>query len=495
LLSGPTVALVSAASGAWSPAAPRTMTALPWQLPREGPVSASGQLAEGLRALKLSLSEQQAGDCLERELRRKAEALAGQYQSEVAKLQEENEILKAQLELRLLARSDSRMSSRGPAVGEDAVEAEGDVAEEAIERHVTSKKQTGFLSEDNSELSPNGKLVRRKTMDRALVKMMSQNLITWDGRPFESLIFEGGGTKGMVYAGAIQRLEEAGLLSGVRYFAGTSAGAQTAALVAVGYTGSEMLEVMKTTPWDKLMDKSSIMGCFGCFPNIHRLMSQHGWCKGEVLQNHLEELITRKMGPKCTLQQLYEKRGVVLRVGACNVATRKFELLDHETHPNMPVSVAARASSNIPLVFVPVEYISVRGGKRNLYVDGGLEGNIPMKAFPGMHGLAFDLMNTNDWSTSGHQHIVPESIWHFGQTILEMVMSSAQSSAGLSEDGSRKIKDIQICKIHTGDHGMLETNLTEKQVLAMVASGWDAVDNFLTRQSAAGVDAFTGQLP
>mmetsp|Transcript_12371 Transcript_12371/g.39591 ORF Transcript_12371/g.39591 Transcript_12371/m.39591 type:complete len:313 (-) Transcript_12371:135-1073(-) len=294
----------------------------------------------------------------------------------------------------------------------------------------------------------------------------------------------------MVYAGAIHRLQEAGLFDDIKCFGGTSAGAQTAALCAVGYTGSELKVLMTHTPWDKLLDKSSLLGCFGCFPNIYRLVTKHGWCKGEVLQNHLEMLISAKMGPGCTLKRLYEEKGVVLRVGACNITTRRFELLDYTTYPDMPVSVAARASSNIPFIFVPVEYDNsvAHPGQRCLYVDGGLEGNIPMKAFPGKRSLAFDLMSSGDWSRKHGNPIRPKGLWHFSTTLLDMVLNSAQSGQGLNEDDPRISagQKVQIVKIHCGDHGVLETNLSEQEVLLMVAAGWDAVDEFLETAAAAG---------
>lgn len=332
-------------------------------------------------------------------------------------------------------------------------------------------------------LDARGKRAREEHMDRKLLKTMHKKQTHWNHRPFEAVIFEGGGTKGIVYAGALQRLEESGMMRGAKYFAGTSAGAQTAALCAVGYTGKELGEVFLNTPWARLLDSTSCYGCFGCVPNIYRLFTKHGWCKGEVLQAHLEDLVSRKMGPGCTLERLFQERGVVLRVGACNVSTRRFEMLDYTTHPHMPVSVAARASSNIPVVFVPVQYQPTRvpGSKRCLYVDGGLEGNMPMKAFPGRRALAFDLMSSGDWTTEKGSHVTPQTFVHFASTVLDMVMNSAQSGQGQNPNAedAHTNKNVQMVKIHCGDHGMLETALSQKELRAMVAAGWDAMDDFL----------------
>ena len=57
---------------------------------------------------------------------------------------------------------------------------------------------------------------------------------------FDTIAFEGGGTRGMIYGGASIALEEVGLLQSACNFAGTSAGSQSAALLAAGYTACEL---------------------------------------------------------------------------------------------------------------------------------------------------------------------------------------------------------------------------------------------------------------
>merc|ERR1719336_3124446 len=74
-------------------------------------------------------------------------------------------------------------------------------------------------------------------------------------RPIEAVIFEGGGTKGRAYAGCIERLQErSDILKHVKYYAGSSAGAQTAALLAVGYSGKQLKKIMSEAHWKKMLD-------------------------------------------------------------------------------------------------------------------------------------------------------------------------------------------------------------------------------------------------
>ncbi|XP_062594046.1 uncharacterized protein LOC134255531 [Saccostrea cucullata] len=67
-----------------------------------------------------------------------------------------------------------------------------------------------------------------------------------DQYPFKNLIFEGGGAKGIAYPGALKALEEVGILKKIKRFAGTSVGSITATMAALGYSSTEIREVMST---------------------------------------------------------------------------------------------------------------------------------------------------------------------------------------------------------------------------------------------------------
>ena len=67
----------------------------------------------------------------------------------------------------------------------------------------------------------------------------------------ENLVFEGGGVRGIAFTGAIQCLEEKGILKNVKRFAGSSAGALAATMLALNYNASEFKYLR-------------------CWPNIYR---------------------------------------------------------------------------------------------------------------------------------------------------------------------------------------------------------------------------------
>ena len=57
--------------------------------------------------------------------------------------------------------------------------------------------------------------------------------------PFENLIFEGGGVKGIAYVGVFQELQDREIIGNIKRVGGTSAGAINAVLLSLGYSLQE----------------------------------------------------------------------------------------------------------------------------------------------------------------------------------------------------------------------------------------------------------------
>ncbi|BFZ23956.1 hypothetical protein BsWGS_26995 [Bradybaena similaris] len=162
--------------------------------------------------------------------------------------------------------------------------------------------------------------------------------------PFENLIFEGGGNKGLAYCGAIRCLEELGLMSQIKRFAGTSAGAITSALVAVGYNSEDIESFMSEDISHVFLDHA--YGYLSLLPNI---ISGWGWNPGRRFFDWLGDKINDKTGnADLTFFQLYKLRGVELCVVVTNLNHMKAEFCHPKTTPNMSIRLALRMSMSIP---------------------------------------------------------------------------------------------------------------------------------------------------
>ncbi|GAA4037410.1 hypothetical protein GCM10022409_23010 [Hymenobacter glaciei] len=209
---------------------------------------------------------------------------------------------------------------------------------------------------------------------------------------YRNLVMEGGGIRGIAYGGALLELEQRGVLAGLTRVGGTSAGAIQAALLAVGYSAQEIIDVVNATPVQRLND-----GRFIFFGGTHRLITQYGWYRGDEFSTYLGELVARKtknahltLAELHTLAQKEPARYRDLYTTGTNLTQQRVQVFSYETTPTMRVADAVRISMSIPLYFRAVlldaENKVIKGDPApgqpvQVLVDGGLMANYPVDLF------------------------------------------------------------------------------------------------------------------
>jgi NTE family protein len=201
----------------------------------------------------------------------------------------------------------------------------------------------------------------------------------------QNLVFQGGGVKGIAYAGALRELERQGVLGGVVNVAGTSAGAITAALLAVGVTAGELEATLRGTDFTSFMD-----GAGWVVRESARLFKKYGAHPGQVFEAWLRaqlgaitERTTGRARPDITFAELrdlaaqHPDRLRNLYVVTTNLTRQVAEVFSAETRPDVPVFQAVRMSMSIPLFFEAVRF------EEDLYIDGGVSWNYPIDLFDG----------------------------------------------------------------------------------------------------------------
>ncbi|XP_064613811.1 uncharacterized protein LOC135477584 isoform X2 [Liolophura sinensis] len=195
--------------------------------------------------------------------------------------------------------------------------------------------------------------------------------------PFENLVFEGGGNKGMAYCGALKEMEEIGMLSQIKRFAGTSAGAMTAALLAVGYTPDDIREFVGMDMRRIFLDHSC--GYLSLLPN---LLLTYGWNPGKrVFRWFGDRMHEATQNRDITFRELYQEFGKELCVAVTNLNQMSTTYCHVKTTPDMPVAVAVRMSMAIPGMFSATKYTVF--GHTDIFVDGGVLCNYPVHCFDG----------------------------------------------------------------------------------------------------------------
>lgn len=196
---------------------------------------------------------------------------------------------------------------------------------------------------------------------------------------FRNLVFEGGGVKGIAYAGALAILEQQNIVSDIKRVAGTSAGAISATLVALGASSQKVGEIVGGTQFRLFMDDS-----FGVIRDTDRLLHDYGWYKGDAFSVWMQtqanalcqnaditfaELAGLALAPGSKYKKLF--------VVGTNLSRQQPQVYSAETSPDFPVWEAVRISMSIPLFFAAVK---LDDGSQVL-VDGGVTWNYPLDLF------------------------------------------------------------------------------------------------------------------
>jgi len=200
---------------------------------------------------------------------------------------------------------------------------------------------------------------------------------------FKNLVFEGGGVKGIAYVGALEKLQDRGILQNIERVAGTSAGAMVAVLVGLGYTPKGISDILWDINFQNFMDSS-----WGIIRDIDRLINDYGWYKGDYFRNLMGGYIKDKTGDsETTFGQLEAMReeGKPFRelhlIGA-DLSTGFSKIFNAVNTPDVKIADAARISMSIPLFFAAVKGVN---GDDHIYVDGGLLDNFYIKVFDRMN--------------------------------------------------------------------------------------------------------------
>ena len=205
--------------------------------------------------------------------------------------------------------------------------------------------------------------------------------------PFTNLVFEGGGVKGIAYAGALEVLDrpEYAILPNVTAVAGTSAGAITAALVAARCTPAELEATMLQLDLGKFED--------GGFEGPVRILEKYGWYRGDAFLAWLRRQLAAKLGSAdVTFAELRSATAIDLHVVATDLSTHLPTVFSPATTPDVAVALAVRMSMSIPIFFAAVRW------EGSVFVDGGAVWNYPIEMFdvdganPATLGLHLGLM-------------------------------------------------------------------------------------------------------
>ncbi|MFT5055480.1 MAG: NTE family protein, partial [Pseudoalteromonas distincta] len=149
---------------------------------------------------------------------------------------------------------------------------------------------------------------------------------------YTNLILEGGGMKGIAYAGAFEVLDSLGISDSIERVAGTSSGAMNGLMYALGYSGKEIRHLNLNTNFGKYNQVG-----FPLIGGLVRIKRTYGYYKTDRLIEDLGKIMMAKgFSANLTFQELYDahhagKNVKLLYITGANLTDQKTEVFSHET--------------------------------------------------------------------------------------------------------------------------------------------------------------------
>ncbi|MFC2055459.1 patatin-like phospholipase family protein [Chloroflexota bacterium] len=247
--------------------------------------------------------------------------------------------------------------------------------------------------------------------------------------PFKNLVFKGGGIKVFVYLGAIDVLEEVGILKQIKRVAGNSAGSIMATILSFRLSMHETSRIFSTLDYSKisafeaqefpdgkhqppktLVEKGAKVK--GGMTALNRLRTRYGLFSSEVILNWLRETIASQCdgNDRATFADFKQRGFRDLHIVATNISKHKITEFSVNTTPQVQVANAAMASCSIPFFFEALQFDGERFGQGDFYADGGVLTNYPIHIFDEDEysvGNPFYEHGVN-WETLGLRLFTPE---------------------------------------------------------------------------------------
>ena len=259
----------------------------------------------------------------------------------------------------------------------------------------------------------------------------------------KELAIGGGGIKGLAFAGALYQLEKMGQLDNLERVSGTSIGSFLAVCLVSGIKMKDLLDQLFEYDFSKIKDI-----------DLSGLLERKSVMKGKNLKEFFKEILSQKINPMTTLEELYKKTKIDLIVPVTCVNTRSVEYINHKTDPELDVFTLISMSSAIPGFLPPVFY------KNKLYIDGCVFDDLPMSVLgEGAIGVT-SLKNR-------HEFIETDKIntFTYFAIFLKIIYDNIQ------KDNNYK----NVIRIQTGKVEVTSFNITKDDKLTLINSGIRAV--------------------
>jgi NTE family protein len=333
-----------------------------------------------------------------------------------------------------------------------------------------------------------------------------------DERHRADAVFEGGGVKGIAFAGAIAAAErDAGVQEWVN-LAGTSAGSIVAGLLAAGYDATGIQKLLADAKYSRFADTGPggvwVSGLFnavarlrGAAPGRYFLEWMGEQLAASPLAKELgkseltfDDVKRRDLPPREEVPDVsdekYERAKYRLHVIGSDITTGRMIILpddlpeytDENGKPfdkdSFPLIDAVRMSMSYPFLFTPV--VLHREGKPVYVVDGGLLSNFPIWLFdspnPKRPTWGFRLHGGTSVQEGLPYRKIPRPLW--AVPLLKAMFSAATEA--WDREQMEQVVSARTVSIPTHQISTTNFGLTRAGAESLYAWGVNAAHDFFT---------------
>jgi hypothetical protein len=185
----------------------------------------------------------------------------------------------------------------------------------------------------------------------------------------DTLILSGGGVNCLGLFGSLKYLEENKIikkdLKNIKTIIGVSGGIFNIIPFLLNLSYESIIKIVLNYDCEKIIDCEKF--------TINDILLDYGILKNPGSQIIETILINKGLSKELTLIELYNLTNINLISKVVNLTQSKVLYVNHESHPNLKLTVVCDMTSCIPGIFKPIIY------EGEYYVDGAVCGNFPIE--------------------------------------------------------------------------------------------------------------------
>jgi predicted acylesterase/phospholipase RssA len=232
-----------------------------------------------------------------------------------------------------------------------------------------------------------------------------------------------------------------------------------------------------------------------------------GFYSGEAFLNWFRTRLQAKgINPDITWKDFAQQTGSDVSVVTSDVDDQEMVVLNNRTAPGAPVAMSVRMSMSIPFVWPEVFWDATWGQYRgrdktgHRFVDGGVLSNFPIHLVADSSTEIIEIMGTTDANAAGNLGLLlDEKIAVPGASnsdtrrprlrAADRVTRLVDAMLGSSDaDAIRNHPDV-VCHIPVGGYGTTEFRMSTERMAALIDSGRNAMQGYLTQLPPIGAKA------